>query len=123
MQYPFHNNAKPVLFQFAQDQRRMGTLAEKTLWQHLRNRQQLGKKFRRQHPLGKYVVDFYCHDCSLVVETDGFVHLIDDNPEYDAERTAYLNQLGIRVLRFTNDQVIQDLATVMEQVRNALVQL
>jgi len=120
MAYPFHHNANYRLFKIAQENRKHPTPAEELLWQRLRKKQQLGKKFRRQHPLSTYVVDFYCHECLLVVEADGPIHLSNDNPSYDKNRTEFLNNLGILVLRFTNDEILQDIESVLRTIRKHL---
>ncbi|MBN9086850.1 MAG: DUF559 domain-containing protein [Reyranella sp.] len=83
---------------YAQELRNTATEAEKLLWRHLRGRQLNGFKFRRQHPMGKYVCDFVCLEAGLIVELDGSQHVID--APYDARRDAYLRQHGYRVLRF-----------------------
>jgi len=80
------------------------TAAEKVLWQQLRNRQVNNLKFRRQHPVGSYIVDFYCAEKKLLVEIDGDSHL--EQVEYDIERTQWLESQGMRVLRFTNEEVL-----------------
>lgn len=119
MKYPFHNKARGVLFNHARHNRHFSTEAENVLWQHLRGRK-LGFKFRRQHPIGRYIVDFYCHDCQVVLEADGFIHLTDDNQAYDAERTEYLNHCGLTVLRFTNDDILLRTESVLSKVRNLI---
>ena len=121
MKYPFHSKAKNILFKHARHHRLLETDAEQTLWRHLRNRKQMGCKFRRQHPIGPYIVDFYCHECSLVIEADGFIHLTDDLPQYDAERTEYLDHLGLRVLRFSNQLILERIDLVLEAIRRHLV--
>lgn len=94
------------------------TDAERTLWSRLRHRGLLGRKFRRQHEMGPYVVDFACTDARLVVELDGGQHL--DQAACDARRTRWLEQEGYRVLRFWNDEVLQRLDEVLEQIVRAL---
>ena len=99
--------------------RRNATEAERQLWRRLRNRQ-LGAKFRRQQPLGRYVLDFYCHEHALVIEVDGAHHYQDQQAEADRDRTAWLEAVGLRVLRFTNREVMTELDRVLEQVSLAL---
>jgi very-short-patch-repair endonuclease len=84
------------------------TDAEQLLWYFLRNRSFCGYKFRRQHPIGRYILDFYCHDERLAVELDGGGHALDEQYLYDAERTKELEGAGIRVLRFWNNQVLTE---------------
>jgi very-short-patch-repair endonuclease len=82
------------------------TDAEQKLWQHLRNRQLEGYKFRRQQLIGKYIVDFVCFEKKLVVELDGGQHLDSERIEYDSNRTRWLESRGYRVLRFWNHEVL-----------------
>ena len=93
------------------------TWAEKALWHQLRNRKLAGLKFRRQQPLGAYILDFYCADKLLIVELDGSQHDIPEEREYDSRRTAFLQSKGLEVLRFWNSQVRQSLPWVLELIR------
>ena len=88
------------------------SLPERMLWQALRERPE-GLKFRRQHPLGRYVVDFYCPAARLVVEVDGQSHGMGGRPEQDAVRDRWLWEQGLRVLRFDAADVIGDLEAVV----------
>jgi len=83
------------------------TQAEKVLWQEIRNKK-LGVKFRRQHVIENFIVDFYCHECKLAIEVDGGYHLEQNQREYDENRSFNLSEYGITVLRFTNDEVLID---------------
>ena len=94
------------------------TDAERRLWYHLKLRQLDGQKFRKQAPIGEYVVDFVCHESKLIVELDGGQHASD--VEYDEKRTEWLNSRGYRVLRFWNFQVFEELEPVLEAIWNAL---
>ena len=94
------------------------TYAEERLWQALRQSAVGGFKFRRQHVIGSFVVDFYCVSARLVLEVDGPVH--DDPSAADLERQAILESLGLTVLRFTNDEVINSLASVLQRLEVAL---
>ncbi|AIE73605.1 MULTISPECIES: endonuclease domain-containing protein [unclassified Synechocystis] len=100
--------------QAARTLRKGATQAEKILWHSLRNRQILGFKFRRQHPIGNFIVDFYCPQLKLVIEVDGSIH--HSRQEYDQYRSGKLKEFGHYVLRFTNDQVIDDLPKVLEKI-------
>lgn len=111
-----HSGAGKNIFQNARDLRRVETPAEKLLWQCLRNRQLKGRKFRRQHPFDKYVLDFYCHECRLAVELDGSTHDEIMNKQYDETRTAELKRSGIIVLRFRNEEVIKDIDEVLRKI-------
>ncbi|CUS03073.2 conserved protein of unknown function [Candidatus Promineifilum breve] len=104
----------PTILQHARANRHLHTPAETKLWRLLRNHNLDGYKFRRQHPIGHYIVDFYCHETKLVVELDGRSH--DEQMEYDAERTAWLESQGYRVIRFANERVMQDVVMVAEAI-------
>ncbi|KUG08593.1 endonuclease domain-containing protein [Solirubrum puertoriconensis] len=108
-----HLHNLPHRKQHRRDLRNNATPAEATLWRCLRNSQLRGRKFRRQHSIGPYIVDFYCPAEQLVVELDGAGHFTVSGEAHDVARTAYLQGLGLRVLRFEN-------ATVMHQVENVL---
>jgi very-short-patch-repair endonuclease len=102
----------------AQTLRRDPTPAEKKLWfEFLRD---LPQKFTRQKPLGPYIADFYCARALLVVELDGDSHYTDRGQRYDVRRTAALQAQGIRVVRFTNAEVMQNFEAVCEQIASAL---
>ena len=90
------------------------TDAEQGLWNILRNRQVLGYRFRRQAPIGPYIVDFVCFENRLVIEVDGRQHM--ERADYDAERTAWLESAGFRVKRFWNNQVLQEKDAVREAI-------
>ncbi len=111
-----HQAAKPELFRFARNNRENATHAETILWEVLRDKKLQGHKFRRQHPIGKFILDFYCHASKLAVEVDGGYHLTKEQLEYDQSRTVALEKLEIRVIRFTNDQVINHLSRVAEDI-------
>jgi very-short-patch-repair endonuclease len=100
-----------------QELRNTATPAEATLWKHLQGRALGGKKFRRQHGIGPYIVDFYCPECRLVVELDGEPHFEFIADTYEAERAAYLEGLGITVLRFENRIVFESLDAVLKTIR------
>ena len=102
--------------------RRNSTKPEAILWSALRSGRLAGLKFRRQHPIGPYFADFYCHSVCLVVEIDGMSH--DDRAKYDHQRTDYMNSAGIKVIRVTNDDVLEDLDAVVRYIaRQAGIQL
>jgi very-short-patch-repair endonuclease len=104
----------PQVEQAARDLRKNLTPAEEYLWQALKSKQLNGLRFRSQHPVGNFILDFYCPSCKLVVEVDGSIH--DDRQDRDLARTQALEAYGYFVLRFTNDQVLGDLATVLKKI-------
>jgi very-short-patch-repair endonuclease len=98
--------------------RREGTPAERKLWyEFLRDQPE---KFTRQKPLGNYIADFYCARCRLAVELDGDSHLIEGAQRYDQARTQALESLGVRVVRFTNSEVMEAFEGVCMEIRRAL---
>jgi very-short-patch-repair endonuclease len=116
-------NASHSAFEKARALRKSPTIAEDKLWQFVRGRKMLGKKFRRQHPFEEFILDFYCHECKLVIEIDGDYHLSKEQTVYDANRTAFLNEQGLSVLRFTNRQVMAEIDTVIRKVKEVIKQL
>ncbi len=94
------------------------TNAEELLWQRLRGRKFQGLKFRRQHPIGKYIADFYCHELKFVVEVDGSVHEIEEQKEYDVGRTFELNKMDIKVIRFTNNEIEREMSRVLSKLND-----
>ena len=100
--------------------RHTATDAETRLWSRLRARRLDGWKFRRQHPIGPYILDFYCPDARLAVELDGGQHAEDQELVYDEERTRRLEESGIRVLRLWNDQALKHTDTALEVILRAL---
>jgi very-short-patch-repair endonuclease len=115
-----HKGAKFSTYQNARELRHTETEAEKKLWQFLRNRQLKGKKFRRQHALDKYVLDFYCHECKLAIELDGVIHDEKMNRQYDEARTSVLNDWGITVIRFRNEEVMNQTGKVLDKIGELL---
>ena len=98
----------------ARELRRNLTDAERALWRVLRNRQVSGYRFRRQAPIGPYIVDFVCFEIRLVIEVDGGQHV--EQAKYDDERTAWLEDAGFRVVRFCNNEVLEDMGAVRDAI-------
>ena len=94
--------------------------ADKRLWSRLRAHRMDGRKFRRQHAIGSYIVDFVCLPSRLIIEVDGDSHGNDLREALDSKRTAYLEKLGFRVLRFWNEYVLTDIDNVTETIFEAL---
>lgn len=109
-----HVNNLNAMLGARRDLRNNPTPEENILWQQIRN-SKLGFKFRRQHSIGNFIVDFYCPVKKLIIEIDGGQHL--DKKEYDKERSNYLESLGFKVIRFWNDEVNNDIDKVIEKIR------
>lgn len=99
------------------------TDAEILLWSRLKNKQIAGYKFRRQHSIGKYIVDFYCPKLKLAIEVYGGQHNQDENIEYDKIRTQYLNSLKINVIRYWNYEVLGSIDDVLEDLENKILDI
>ena len=105
--------------EFARANRKNPTPAEDIMWQNLRNKKQ-GVNFRRQHSIGEFIVDFVCLRENLIIEIDGSIHDIQEQKEYDEMRTEYLKIFGFRMIRFSNDEVIHGLNSVLRNIQNNL---
>ena len=114
--YNLHKGARSIIHQFAKELRHTETEAEKKLWGLLRNRKLKGKKIRRQHAFADYILDFYCHECKLAVELDGSFHTSEDQQLYDEARTSLLYEHGIKVIRFWNDEVLNETEKTLERI-------
>ncbi len=116
--------ASPVLYNIlkekAREMRNKPTEAEKMLWNALSNKGIEGLKFRRQHIIGEYIVDFVCLEKRLIIEVDGSVHLLPEQIEHDKLRTEWLVSKGFKVVRYTNNQVLSDLFNTIESIQNHL---
>ncbi len=110
--------SKPITYHRARNFRRIPTLAEAKLWSYLRTHQLHNIHFRRQHPIGKYVVDFCAPRQKLIIELDGSQHL--NNQEYDAERNLFLTVRGYTVLRFWNSDITNNMDGVILTIEQAL---
>ena len=102
----------------ARELRKTSTDTERALWRHLRLRQLGGYKFRRQQPIGQYIVDFVCLDKRLIIELDGGQH--SERFDYDSARTAWLEVQGFRLLRFWNNQVLDEIDAVKAVILGSL---
>lgn len=113
--------ASPLIFENAKELRNNQTIAEHVLWSELRNKQLGGFRFKRQHPIQQFIADFYCHKLQLVIEVDGEIHNVNENKEKDKIRTQELKQLGIQVIRFTNDEVLYDTENVIYKIKEIIL--
>lgn len=97
------------------------TEAEKILWNELKNRKLMGLKFRRQHPVHLYIADFFCHEKRLIIEVDGRIHDQEERKEHDLNRSAELDRLGISVIRFSNEQILNRPDQVLTEIRKHIM--
>ncbi len=109
-----------ALRSLARAQRQQATDAERLLWRHLRGRQLMGFKFRRQVVIEPYIVDFVCLEAKLIIEADGGQHA--EQATYDIRRTTCLETMGYRVMRFWNHEILKELHSVLEQILAALIE-
>lgn len=115
--YPFFHNAPSGAFERSRQLRKNMTLAEQELWKHIRNNQIAGFRFRRQHPVAQFILDFYCHESTLAIEVDGQIHNQRDQRLYDAERDQVIQALGIKVIRFENEEIFKSLPDVLVRIQ------
>jgi very-short-patch-repair endonuclease len=119
---------KPIMYfganletqELANNLRMKTTPMEKVLWQSLRNKNIMGVKFRRQQTIYCFIADFYCHELRLVVEVDGPIHQLKERLEKDRNRTAEFNRFGIKVLRFTNQEIKDNISKVIKSIREEI---
>lgn len=109
-----------ILKGFARENRKEMTDAEQWLWEHLRTIPEF--RFRRQHPIGDYIVDFVCLRLNLIIEVDGAYHNEPQQQEEDAIRSEYLREQGFIILRFKNEEVLYDTETVIQTINKEIQQ-
>jgi very-short-patch-repair endonuclease len=110
--------AKPVTLETARLLRKSMTYSESLLWEKLKGKQLLGLRFRRQHPIDMFIVDFYCHAARLVIEVDGEIHM--DQIEYDDGREAEIEKYNIKIIRLTNDEVNNNIEVVLQKIESVI---
>ena len=110
--------ADSLIFEHAKINRATPTAAEEHLWEHYLRHKPEGFKFRRQHPLNLYIADFYCHRVKLIIELDGSVHDSPEAQQADRERQDYLESQGLTILRFRNEEVMENIQSVMSRIRS-----
>ncbi len=115
---PILNN-KPELINFRKQLRNNSTSAEATLWNHLKNSQLENRKFRRQHSIENYILDFYCPSEKLAIELDGNDHFTGYGQTHDEIRDKFLNNLNIKVLRFENKAIFEGLEGILEEIKGS----
>lgn len=104
----------------AKSLRKAETIAEKLLWEQLKSKKLNTYKFRRQHPILQFIADFYCHELKLVIEVDGEIHNLPKNKEYDENRTAELERFEIKVIRFSNYEIENNMNEVLRNLQDAM---
>ena len=114
-------NNLPALKAYRRKLRNALTPAEAMLWGLLKSKQLEGRRFRRQHSIGNYILDFYCTQEKLCIELDGAHHYTPEGMEYDTKRTAYLNSVNINVIRFENSVVFDHSEQVLEEIKKCFV--
>jgi len=120
---PFVYGASSEIIKRAAELRKNLTEAEKHLWCKIGKHQVNGLRFRKQHPISKFIVDFYCHTALLIIEVDGDVHLNEEVTERDEGREHELRKLGLNVLRFTNYDVLNNIDGVVEKIRESVAHI
>jgi imidazole glycerol-phosphate synthase subunit HisF len=113
--------ATKEIFEKARELRMNLTEAEEILWRALRNRSVLQIKFKRQHPINFFIVDFYCAEVKLIIEVDGEIHFDPEVAKYDLEREKFLNGIGLKVLRFSNNEVKNQLDYVLKSIKREII--
>lgn len=108
------------LIEAAREMRQFPTRTEALLWEELRRKQLSGFKFRRQHIIYMFIVDFYCSEARLVIEIDGGIH--KSQADYDQYREDVLSAMGYQVLRFTNEEVMGEMSMVLERIKRSLLE-
>lgn len=122
-EFDMHYGATGIIFQNARILRNNMTESEKYLWGFISKKQLLETKFRRQHPIGNYIADFYCHKIKLVIELDGEYHEDQYQKIHDSYRDSEMERLGIKVLRFKNNEVLKSIDEVLNQIKTVLQNL
>ena len=112
--------AKPNIFEKAKALRNNMTAGEQKLWDELKVNKIKGYRFKAQHPISKYIADFYCHKAKLVIEIDGNIHDNEDIKERDEGRTFEIENFGLKVIRFTNNHVLNNIEEVINEIKNNL---
>ncbi len=102
------------------DLRKKSTKAEKILWEYLRNRKLAGFKFKWQYSVDAFIIDFYCSKVKLGIEVDGEVHFTEEEKNYDENRSGFLSDFGIEIIRFKNDEVFNNVEMVLNKIKQKL---
>ena len=119
--FQMYYNATEHIQDRAKELKKRETKAEKILWEYLRAKKINGFKFRRQHPIERFVVDFYCHKAKLVIEIDGSIHNLEDVIERDKGRAAEIEKYDLKIIRFRNEEVVNKIEYVIEEIKKQLL--
>ena len=106
----------PKLKEYARQLRNNSTKSEIILWQYLKGKKMLGYDFHRQKPIDNYIVDFFCSELMLAIELDGYTHVLEEVQEKDKRKEKRLNELGVSVLRFNDELVLNDIDNVLRAI-------
>ena len=117
----FFFGAKPIIFEMARELRKNMTESETILWNEIKEGKIFNLHFRRQHPINRFIADFYCHKTRLVIELDGCIHLSKEQKERDQERDSIMKEFGLTVLRFTNNEVRNNIPAVINRIKEHCV--
>lgn len=112
----------PKLKEYARDLRNNSTHAEIKLWMHLRKKQIHGYDFHRQKPIDKYILDFFCYELMLGIEVDGYTHLTEEIQKKDLEKEKRMNELGISILRFKDEEVLKGIENVIASIEKFIME-
>ena len=123
MKTDMHHNATGQIFENARLLRKKSTVSENVMWNALRNRKILGVKFRRQHPVESFIADFYSRELNLIIEIDGKIHNKKEQKDYDEARSFEMAKYEIKVIRFSNEEVINNLDKVITKLKKHITLL
>ncbi len=112
--------ASPEIFEFAKRNRANPTPAEDLLWRYISKNQINGLRFKRQHPIGQYIADFYCHSVKLVIEIDGSIHQLPEILQNDLEKEEFIKANDLKIIRFTNQEVFKNINSVIKKIRETV---
>lgn len=118
-----HYGADAFSFKTAESLRITETYPEKIMWEALKNRKFEGLKFRRQHPINRFIVDFYCHQYKLAIELDGSVHENEEVKDRDIERENELKSYGLNILRLTNKELLTNFKQVLIKIKEFIIEI
>ncbi len=114
-------NASPEIFEKAKYLRKNMTSAERILWEHLKGKKMLNLRFRPQHPIYKFIADFYCHPLKIIIEIDGGIHHSNDQHKYDIDREDEIRNWGIKIIRFNNEEIVNNLDNVLNKIKEVCI--